>query len=97
MFFLYFVLHQTVYSAHDDVELVLLNFLLPLTSLKVPPSARLRQHPHLTQQCQGLSMQNILADFVSCKNISLSPSSQFHQILGAEVNSASLGMCISSS
>lgn len=53
MFFLYFVLHQTVYSAHDDVELVLLSFLLPLTSLKVPPSARLRQHPHLTQQRQG--------------------------------------------
>lgn len=42
-------------------------------------------------------MQNILADFITCKNISLSPSSQFHQILGAEVDSASLGMCISRS
>lgn len=50
MVFLYFVLHQTVYSAHDDVELVLLSFLLPLTCLKVPPSAHLRQHLHLTQQ-----------------------------------------------
>lgn len=38
MFFLYFVLYQTVYSAHDDVELVLQSFPPPLTSLKVPPA-----------------------------------------------------------
>lgn len=43
MFFLYFVLHQTVYSARDEVELVLQSFPLPLISLKVPPGARSRK------------------------------------------------------
>lgn len=46
MFFLYFVLYQTVYSAHDDVELVLQSFPLPLISLKVPPSAGSRKYPN---------------------------------------------------
>lgn len=43
MFFLYFVLHQTVYSARDDVELVVRGFPLPSLSPAVPPGAPLRK------------------------------------------------------
>lgn len=40
----------------------------------------------------GLSTENILADFISCENISLYPSSLFQEILVTEVDPVSLGM-----